>query len=129
MEMKYNHDIQFDLDHLSAYEHVTDLNEKKAELDAVYKQHREPSDNRFTTQFMHFFKLESKRQLDALPGESYLKIEPADGLPYERVNRIAELAFEALLEDFATTDAYLTSESLDDMIHWAVSMTIDTEIH
>lgn len=44
MEMKYNHDIQFDLDHLSAYEHVTDLNEKKAELDAVYKQHRELSD-------------------------------------------------------------------------------------
>jgi len=85
--------------------------------------------NQFTTQFMHFFKLETNRQLDALPDESYLKIKPTDGLLYERVNRIAELAFEALLEDFATTDAYLTSESLDDMIHWAVSMTIDTEIN
>lgn len=85
--------------------------------------------NQFTTQFMHFFKLEAKRQLNALPAESYLKIEPVSGQPFERINRIAELAFEALLEDFTTTDAYLTSESLDDMIHWAVSMTIDTEIH
>lgn len=85
--------------------------------------------NQFRTQFMHFFKLEAKRQLNALPVESYLKIEPVSGQPFERINRIAELAFEALLEDFATTDAYLTSESLDDMIHWAVSMTIDTEIH
>lgn len=85
--------------------------------------------NQFSTQFMHFFKLEAKRQVNALPAESYLKIKPARSLPFEKINRIAELAFEALLEDFATTDAYLTSESLDDMIHWAVSMAIDTEIH
>lgn len=85
--------------------------------------------NQFSTQFMHFFKLEAKRQVNALPDKSYLKIEPTGSLPVEKINRIAELAFEALLEDFATTDAYLTSESLDDMIHWAVSMTIDTEIH
>ena len=85
--------------------------------------------NQFSTQFMHFFKLEAKRQVNALPAESYLKVKPAGGLPVEKINRIAELAFEALLEDFATTDAYLTSESLDDMIHWAVSMTIDTQLH
>ena len=85
--------------------------------------------NQFSTQFMHFFKLEAKRQVNALPAASYLKIKPTGGLPVEKINRIAELAFEALLEDFATTDAYLTSESLDDMIHWAVSMTIDTEIY
>lgn len=36
--MKYNHEIQFDLDHLSAYEHVSNLDEKKVEIDEVYSK-------------------------------------------------------------------------------------------
>lgn len=34
--MRYNDEIQFDLDHLSAYEDVSNLDGKKAELDEVY---------------------------------------------------------------------------------------------
>lgn len=38
MSYKYNHSIQFDLDHLSQYEDVVGLEEKKRELDHVYAQ-------------------------------------------------------------------------------------------
>lgn len=38
MSYKYNHSIQFDLDHLSQYEDVVGLEEKKRELDHVYEQ-------------------------------------------------------------------------------------------
>lgn len=36
--MKHNEGIQFDLDHLSVYEEVPDLEEKKMELDEVYRK-------------------------------------------------------------------------------------------
>lgn len=36
--MKYNHEIQFDLDHLSAYEDISNLDDKKVELDEVYSK-------------------------------------------------------------------------------------------
>lgn len=38
MSHEYNDAIQFDLDHLSQYEDVTNLEKKKAELDYVYAQ-------------------------------------------------------------------------------------------
>jgi len=38
MSNEYKHSIQFDLDHLTQYEDVSDLEEKKAELDRVYEQ-------------------------------------------------------------------------------------------
>lgn len=38
MGYEYNHSIQFDLDHLTQYEDVSDLEEKKEELDHVYTQ-------------------------------------------------------------------------------------------
>ena len=36
MSYEHNHSIQFDLDHLSQYENVIELEEKKNELDEVY---------------------------------------------------------------------------------------------
>lgn len=38
MSYKYNHSIQFDLDHLTQCEDVSDLEEKKMELDEVYRK-------------------------------------------------------------------------------------------
>lgn len=38
MSNKYNHSIQFDLDHLTQYEDVLNLEEKKIELDHVYER-------------------------------------------------------------------------------------------
>ena len=38
MSYEYNHSIQFDLDHLSQYENVIELDKKKIELDEVYAQ-------------------------------------------------------------------------------------------
>ena len=40
MSYEYNHSIQFDLDHLSQYEDVIDLDEKKIEFDEVYAKAR-----------------------------------------------------------------------------------------
>ena len=36
MSYEHSHSIQFDLDHLSQYENVIELEEKKNELDEVY---------------------------------------------------------------------------------------------
>ena len=36
MSYEHSHSIQFDLDHLSQYENVIELGEKKNELDEVY---------------------------------------------------------------------------------------------
>ena len=36
MSYEHGHSIQFDLDHLSQYENVIELEEKKIELDEVY---------------------------------------------------------------------------------------------
>ena len=36
MSYEHNHSIQFDLDHLSQYEDVIELEDKKIELDEVY---------------------------------------------------------------------------------------------
>ena len=36
MSYEHNHSIQFDLDHLSQYENVIEMEEKKNELDEVY---------------------------------------------------------------------------------------------
>ena len=38
MSYEHNHSIQFDLDHLSQYENVIELDKKKIELDEVYAQ-------------------------------------------------------------------------------------------
>ena len=38
MSYEHNHSIRFDLDHLSQYENVIELEEKKNELDEVYAQ-------------------------------------------------------------------------------------------
>ena len=38
MSYEHNHSIQFDLDHLSQYENVIELDKKKIELDRVYAQ-------------------------------------------------------------------------------------------
>ena len=38
MSYEHNHSIQFDLDHLSQYENVIELDKKKIELDKVYAQ-------------------------------------------------------------------------------------------
>ena len=38
MSYEHNHSIRFDLDHLSQYENVIELDKKKIELDEVYAQ-------------------------------------------------------------------------------------------
>ena len=38
MSYEHNHSIQFDLDHLSQYENVIELDKKRIELDRVYAQ-------------------------------------------------------------------------------------------
>ena len=38
MSYEHNHSIQFDLDYLSQYENVIELDKKKIELDEVYAQ-------------------------------------------------------------------------------------------
>ena len=38
MSYEHSHSIQFDLDHLSQYENVIELDKKKIELDEVYAQ-------------------------------------------------------------------------------------------
>lgn len=44
MSYENNHSIQFDLDHLSQYEEVVDLEGKKSELDEVYAKAEKASE-------------------------------------------------------------------------------------